>query len=333
MNMFDKYQRTTESVKDNISEENRKLTRQLAESRQSFELLKFVHFDKTINLEMLNDIIVGCTGCLYSFMYYLDRTITNLDSDHPIYKLISMNKERLLNHETLFVDYDLIANHTVVVYPVSVSQMISSEFLIHNIILVYPSKFVTDEALEFVKNFMIVNDVLINIVLMREKMYELIETDPLTTLLNRSSWNSNLESIVSSGDPFFIIFIDIDNFKVLNDTYGHQKGDEVLKIAGTWLKNAFRDDDKVYRLGGDEFAVTGKVNVHTIEGLFYKFETLTKKYSHTIKMFLGIDSKISIGALITEKPKDIETIYTRVDALLYESKKKGRDQVHIVSDF
>lgn len=333
MSTFDKYQRTTESVKDSTLEENRRLTRQLAESRQSFELLKFVHFDKSINLDTLNDIIVGCTGCLYSFMYYLDRTITNLDSNHPIYKSILVHKKQLLNHETLFVDYDLIPNHTVVVYPVSTSQMISSESLIHNIILIYPSKFLTDEALEFVKNFMIVNDVLINIVLMREKMYELIETDPLTTLLNRSSWNSNLEWIVKTGEPFFIIFIDIDNFKVLNDTYGHQKGDEVLKVGSAWLKNAFRGEDKVFRLGGDEFAVIGKVNTDTIEGLFYKIENLNKGYRNTIKTFLGIDSRISIGALITEKPKDIEEIYTRVDALLYESKKKGRDQVHIVSDF
>lgn len=332
MTTFDKYQRVTENVKDNVLEENRRLTRQLAESRQSFELLKFVHFDKSINLETLNDIIVGCTGCLYSFMYYSDRIITNLEPDHPAYQLILKNKNRMLNHRTLQMYDDFIEDHTVVVYPVSTSQMISVNEQIHNIILIYPSKFVTDEVLEFVKNFMIVNDVLINIVLMREKMYELIETDPLTTLLNRSSWNSNLEYIVQKGAPFFILFIDIDDFKTLNDTYGHPKGDEVLKVGSAWLKNAFRGEDKVFRLGGDEFAVTGRVIPSSVKGLYNKLEKLNAGFKKAIKTFLGIDLSISIGALITENPKDIEEIYTRVDALLYEAKANGRDQINIISD-
>ena len=73
MNTFDKYQRTAEGIKDSVLEENRLLTRQLAESQQSFELLKFVHFDKSIDLEKLTDIIVGCTGCLYSMMFHNEK--------------------------------------------------------------------------------------------------------------------------------------------------------------------------------------------------------------------------------------------------------------------
>ncbi len=332
MTIFDKYQRVTESVKDSVLEENRKLSRQLAESKQSFELLKFVHFDKSINLETLNDIIVGCTGCLYSFMYYLGRIITNLEPNHPAYLQILNNKDKMFNHETFHIYDDFIPDHTVVVYPVSTSQMISQDNQIHNIILIYPSKFVTEEVLDFVQNFMIVNDVLINIVLMREKMYELIETDPLTTLLNRSSWNSNLEYIVNSGEPFFILFIDIDDFKTLNDTYGHQMGDEVLKVSSTWFKNTFRGDDKVFRLGGDEFAVTGRVITSSVAGLYNKLEALNTGFKKAIMDYLGIHLSISIGALITEKPEGIEEIYARVDGLLYEAKEKGRDQINIYSD-
>ncbi len=332
MTTFDKYQRTTEHVKDYILEENRFLTRRLAESQQSFELLKFVHFDKSINLETLNDIIVGCTGCLYSMMFYMDRVITNLGESDLLYRLIVRHKDELMKHEALHVTTSVLPEYTVVVYPVSPSQMLADGNSIRNIILIYPTKFVTDEVLDFVKSFMIVNDVLINIVLMRERMYELIETDPLTKLLNRSSWNDNLERIVKSSRPFFILFIDVDDFKTINDTYGHQKGDEVLSITGAWLKNAFQDEDKVFRLGGDEFAVMGKLYSDNVRGLNYKLEKLNDDYKMAIKTFLGIESSISIGALLTNSGKEIETVYAKVDALLYESKLKGKDKLQILNE-
>lgn len=334
MSTFDKYQRTAEGIKDSVLEENRLLSRQLAESQQSFELLKFVHFDKSIDLDKLTDIIVGCTGCLYSMMFHNERIITNLSESNPIYYDVLEFKTLLLNKEQLFVSDKLLPTYTVVVYPISMSQIISDSHFVNNIILIYPTKFVTDEVLGFVKNFMIVNDVLINIVLMREKMIALIETDPLTGLLNRSSWNDNLEKLSNSESSFAVIFIDIDNFKNINDTYGHQKGDEVLKLTSKWLKNSFRDEDMIFRLGGDEFAITGNVNSMYIDGLISKLKSLNSSYSLVIKSFLRIDATISIGTLITNNisSTDKEKIYSRVDSLLYKSKQSGRNTITITSD-
>ena len=116
-------------------------------------------------------------------------------------------------------------------------------------------------------------------------MITLIETDPLTELLNRSSWNDNLEKLSNSESSFAVVFIDIDNFKNINDTYGHQKGDEVLKLTSNWLKNSFRDEDMIFRLGGDEFAITGNVNSMYIDGLISKLKALNSSYSLTIKSF------------------------------------------------
>ena len=77
MNDFEKYKDSPENIKDIVLEENRILSRKLAESQQSFELLKLVHFDRNIDLEKLNDIIIGCTGCLYSMMFYKGIILTN----------------------------------------------------------------------------------------------------------------------------------------------------------------------------------------------------------------------------------------------------------------
>ncbi len=333
MSDYEKYQRTAEGLKDNIMEENRKLSRRLAEKDQSFELVKFVHFDKSIDLETLNDIIIGCTGCLHSVMFYKNRVITNINSASPLYEMVIQHKDRITQSNELFVSESIIPGFTVVMYPVSSSQMLSdSKHFVKNIVLLYPSKFINSEVLEFVKSFMIVNEVLINIVLTREKMLELIETDPLTKVYNRSSWNDTLKAMAQDKEPIFIVSLDIDNFKDLNDTLGHLRGDDILKFTGTWLKSSFRREDKVFRLGGDEFAVTGKVNAETKAGLISKFESLNTGFKTTLRQLLGIGATVSIGAIIADNPSDEDDLYTRVDSLLYLSKDKGRDTISIITD-
>lgn len=333
MTDFDKYQRTTEAVKDEILDENRRLARKLAEKDQSFELVKFVHFDKSIDLETLNDIIIGCTGCLHAFMFMNQRVITNMSTDDPLYRLVLMNRDKLLNNPELMVSSTIIPDYTVVMYPVSSSQMLSdSRSFVKNIILLYPTKFINQEVLDFVKSFMIVNEVLINIVLTRDKMVELIETDPLTRVLNRSSWNSTLRQIVSDPDPHFILFMDVDHFKIVNDTLGHLRGDDILRFTGTWLRSIFRGEDRIFRLGGDEFAVTGRVNSDSKAGLIAKLRSLNTAFSDMVHQLLGVHATISIGTLIVEHPMTAEEIYTHADNLLYQAKEEGRNRIVIVSD-
>lgn len=332
MIFFDNYQRTAEGLKDQVLEENRQLKRMLSESQQSFELLKFVHFNKDINLETLNDIIVGCTGCLYSMIFYSDQIISNLDQTHPLYKQVLANKHDLSDDSQLTISDNLVPDYVVVKFTVTLSQMISDQFNLKYILLLYPSKFVTPDVIESVKSFMIVYEVLINIVLTREKMIDLIETDPLTKLLNRRLWSSNLERIASDNEPFFIIFCDLDYFKDLNDTRGHLKGDEVLKLTGAWLKSTFRGDDKVFRLGGDEFAIIGKVNPVEVKGLIRKFNRLNAAYTTSIKSFFDIDLTMSIGVLISQHVTNSEKIYLKVDKLLYTSKEKGKNTITIQSE-
>lgn len=350
MKFFDNYQRTAEGLKDQVLEENRQLKLMLSESQQSFELLKFVHFNKDINLETLNDIIVGCTGCLYSMIFYADKIITNLAETNELYHQVMSQSQtiadaRASDHDSapekdqeqtpsehLCILSDIIPDYVVVKYSVTLSQMISDQFNMKYLVMLYPTKFVTEQVLQSVKSFMIVYDVLINIVLTREKMIDLIETDPLTKLLNRRLWNTNLNRIVADKEPFFIIFCDLDYFKDINDTLGHVKGDEVLKLTAAWLKSTFRADDKVFRLGGDEFAIIGKVNPFEVNGLIRKFKKLNAKFSETVKTFLDIELSMSIGVLISQQATNAEKIYLNVDKLLYASKEKGRNTVTIQSD-
>ncbi len=79
--------------------------------------------------------------------------------------------------------------------------------------------------------------------------------DALTNLPNRSLLNERLESLVAEHEPFALMFLDLDKFKVVNDSLGHGVGDELLMQVGRRLKSCLRPSDIVARLGGDEFAV------------------------------------------------------------------------------
>jgi len=333
MTDYEIYQMTAERIKDDVMQQNRKLERKLAEKDQSFELVKMVHFNKSIDLQALNDIIIGCTGCLHSLMFYHHQVITNMDKTSPLYELVIQNKEVLTESNDMFVSDKVIPDYTVVMYPVSTSEMLSeSKRFVKHIVMLYPNQRMNQEMLDYARSFMIVNEVLINIVLTRAKMMELIETDPMTKALNRSSWADNLKDLVEDQAPFFVLFLDIDNFKGANDTLGHQKGDEILRFVSEWLRNTFRGEDRVFRLGGDEFAVTGRINVEHADGLIDKFNSLNANFKHAIADKLAVDSAISIGVFIAKKKYTEEEVYKLVDDLLYQSKQKGRDTITLVTE-
>jgi diguanylate cyclase (GGDEF)-like protein len=81
------------------------------------------------------------------------------------------------------------------------------------------------------------------------------QTDTLTGLLNFGSFNDRLAALVTAGEPFSLVMLDLDGFKSVNDAHGHQAGDRLLREVARALETASRDTDDVFRYGGDEFTV------------------------------------------------------------------------------
>ena len=153
--------------------------------------------------------------------------------------------------------------------------------------------------------------------------------DPLTGLKNKRALEQEVESVITeSGSAGAFMIMDLDNFKNVNDTFGHPNGDKVLQLFAACLKNTFRGDDFIGRLGGDEFVVFMK-NVNERQKISRKAEQLMDNFQSSLpKEFSGCKLSVSIG--VASVPKDGITqpvLYRKSDKALYEAKKRGKNQV------
>lgn len=168
----------------------------------------------------------------------------------------------------------------------------------------------------------LINDVT-DKVLFEQKLKELNATDTLTRLYNRRAGVEIIEKLLAEHchNRAFLL-CDLNKFKNINDEYGHQVGDSVLKEFGVAIKRSMYDDDIAMRLGGDEFIIF-LANVETkvqVQGFLNKF--LDNIASMKIR---GFDEKItaSIGVTLVKEDTTFDKLYTLTDAIMYESKQSG----------
>lgn len=150
-------------------------------------------------------------------------------------------------------------------------------------------------------------------------------SDPLTGLLNRRECVARIESYIGgSRNPAAFMLIDVDNFKQVNDTYGHLYGDSVLNEFAGSLRAVFRREDIIARIGGDEFVVfmtnveTGSIiedKVSRIESIFKDFTA--KEGTEKVGCSIGISFYPGHGS-------DFRSLFAKADAAMYHVKQKGK---------
>lgn len=163
----------------------------------------------------------------------------------------------------------------------------------------------------------------------------LAATDPLTGLLNRSALERRVNEIIKRKKPegtIVFALIDLDNFKGINDSYGHLVGDFALKALARMLKNTFRSKDVISRFGGDEFAVVCEAD-ENIDNLLFRIKDLVRKWRETALSPEGVKafhSTLSAGVAISRRDSTTFTdLIHGADMALYETKEKGRDSCTI----
>lgn len=169
------------------------------------------------------------------------------------------------------------------------------------------------------------------IVQQREKLEKAACSDPLTKLYNVAAGKMLIENILmmqNNGNiqNAFLLF-DLDNFKQINDSYGHTKGDDILTEFASILKNNFSSKDIIYRLGGDEFAVFIE-NIEHISCIKYIILKIFSQLDKASKK--GISVSTSIGVFVGNAYHKFENYYKNADIALYQAKKAGRHTYHII---
>ncbi len=164
-----------------------------------------------------------------------------------------------------------------------------------------------------------------------KKLEKLAMLDELTGLPNRryieNYMKIKLEEYKINKNTFGIAFLDLDYFKKVNDIYGHDIGDLLLRTVSDTFSNNLKGSDLIGRWGGEEFlGVFSEVDVAALEKITERLKTLIKK-TYIKKDGEKISTTLSIGATILKENESIEEAIKRADELLYKSKKDGRNRV------
>ena len=153
-----------------------------------------------------------------------------------------------------------------------------------------------------------------------------VYTDTLTKLYNRRKYTEvvqqKLENFEKKGKVFSLILADIDHFKSVNDSYGHDKGDQLLREFAQLLEKNLRQDDYIFRWGGEEFAIL-------VDTVGTSATLLANKIRKTVEETTLAELNITASFGVTEfqNGMDIEKLFNTVDQALYEAKQTGRNRV------
>lgn len=153
--------------------------------------------------------------------------------------------------------------------------------------------------------------------------------DALTSLLNRHAGYTYMEQLLrnATADTFALMMIDVDDFKKINDQYGHSMGDYVLKELAKSMHSFFPQNAIITRYGGDEFLVLTKVSSDAVE-----FNAFMKRLVASLtKNFVSKDMKptISVGAVRVSLGEDLQSLFEKADKALYIAKHKGKNAYQI----
>ena len=165
-----------------------------------------------------------------------------------------------------------------------------------------------------------------------KKFRELSIIDELTSLYNSRHFyfqlKIELERSTRYDQPLTLLLLDLDNFKALNDTYGHLEGDLVLRRLGQVVKKCLRETDSAYRYGGEEFTVILPMTT-SVDGIATaeRIRTEFKKETFLPLPDQEVHLTLSIGLSQYKPPEDIKAFVQGVDKLMYQAKNTGKDRV------
>lgn len=162
------------------------------------------------------------------------------------------------------------------------------------------------------------------------RLDELASFDMLTGCLNRRAFTAAVEKRLAEGRDGALLVVDADRFKAVNDCFGHDGGDEALRLIASSIRSTVRSGDQVGRLGGEEFGIYLPDACHSTAA--EAAERIRAAVSGAAFMPSGKRHRlsVSIGCAVHEGPADFDELFSLADKRLYAAKRHGRDRVELV---
>jgi diguanylate cyclase (GGDEF)-like protein len=166
-----------------------------------------------------------------------------------------------------------------------------------------------------------------------QRITELMNKDTLTNLHNRRYFFDQITDFENkrdkaASDKIIIVMADIDNFKSVNDTYGHSFGDKVLKVLAGILTESIRKNDIVARFGGEEFILC--IFSDDIQNAVNIAQRIRKRFNETEFEYSGLKVTASFGVAAAFPGEEITSVIKRADDALYKSKREGKNRVSVI---
>lgn len=282
----------------------------------------FILFDSSLNIVFVNDAILAVTG--YPTTHFMGMSLItftsllNLNLEEILHEFdwISANKQHSPTRDIVIVKRDMSKVDIEIRFE-SIGNGIGNE-----------------------NNFLAVLSNISSRKHMEKELHQLAFYDKLTDLPNRRKFIDHLKQTIKSHKrnkkSFALFFMDLDNFKFINDTLGHEAGDEFLVQVGNRLKEIFRSNDLVARLGGDEFTVLVEdIKFDGREDVSYLAEKMLRELAIKPIYISGRPLQISTSlgiATYPENGQDGETLIKHADIAMYSAKKVGKNRHAFFSD-
>jgi diguanylate cyclase (GGDEF)-like protein/PAS domain S-box-containing protein len=150
--------------------------------------------------------------------------------------------------------------------------------------------------------------------------------DPLTGLPNRAHLIAHADRLLENDTLGAVLFVDLDDFKSINDSLGHDAGDEVIQLAGQRIRDAVRNDDSVYRLAGDEFVVlvAGPLGGPQLRDLTDRISTRLREPMSVAGLTVGVGGSIGVVGPGDGELRDAAELLRQADRAMYAAKARGR---------
>jgi diguanylate cyclase (GGDEF)-like protein len=338
---YETYQKFSEQHIQELNAKNVKLEKSIDSLSNIIEVSKYINtfFSNDNLISLINDMILGILGVTYSTIFLIENgkltvkasNIENMSVNLTSEEFININEgeEFLINSRKSLkqTGEHKIDIHSIMGSPIKLRDKFIGYIVVeHNLY-----KFMTIELKMFLRS--IANQIAIAIEnsLLYKQLEKINQTDSLLGIYNRKYFFEFLEKNESkvTANKFAIVMIDIDDFKKINDTYGHQFGDKILINAANIVRNGIDENDVLARYGGEEFILY--ISDFASEDIVYnKIERIRCALEESSVIFNGKEKFVTASFGISFFPLngiDINELINKADDLLYEAKKNGKNRV------